>query len=149
MSRNVKRMHCAPEDVFAVFTDGWLYPIWVVGATRMRSVDDTWPQVGARVHHSVGAWPALIDDTTECLEWDPPRRVVMRARGWPIGEARVVMEARPIGDGQCLVRIQEEAAAGPALLIPRPVRTLMLYLRNRETLRRLAFLAEGRQRESA
>lgn len=100
------------------------------------------------MHHSVGIWPALIDDVTESLEWNPPRSMTMRARGWPIGEARVVLHVRPAGD-ETLVRIQEEAAAGPALLIPRPIRTLVLYLRNRETLDRLAFLAEGKRRVRA
>ena len=26
-----------------------------------------WPQVGSRIHHSVGLWPALLDDTTHVL----------------------------------------------------------------------------------
>ena len=46
MSTNVRSMNCSPEDVFAVLADGWLFPTWVVGASRMRDVDAAWPEVG-------------------------------------------------------------------------------------------------------
>lgn len=143
MSRNVRRMSCTPEEVFAVMADGWLYPSWVVGASRMRSVDDAWPAEGAQLHHSFGVWPVLIDDTTEVREYDVPRRIVLRARGWPMGEARVVIEVRPSDDG-CVVRITEDAVAGAGAWIPRWILNPPLHLRNAETLQRLAFLAEGR-----
>ena len=55
-------VRATPADVFAVLADGWLYPSWVVGASRVRGVDGTWPQPGSRIHHSVGVWPLLIDD---------------------------------------------------------------------------------------
>ncbi len=142
MSRNTRVMHCPPEAVFRVLEDGWLYPTWVVGASRMRDVDGTWPQVGGRLHHSVGVWPALIDDETASLEWNPPHRMAMRAKGWPIGEARVTIDVKPRAEG-CVVRIQEHAVAGPATLIPRPIADVLLRWRNAETLHRLAYLAEG------
>lgn len=144
MSRNVRAMSCSPESVFEVLADGWLYPSWVVGASRMRDVDAGWPAQGSELHHSVGVWPALIDDDTVSVEWAPPRRMVMRAKGWPIGEASVTIEVRSHGDG-CLVRMTEDAVEGPADLIPRFLIDPLLYLRNRETLQRLAYLAEGRE----
>ena len=136
-------MTAPPAAVWAVLSDGWLYPVWVVGAARMREVDDHWPEVGALLHHSVGVWPLLIDDDTVSLEWDPPRRAVVRAKGWPIGEARVTIDVRE-GSRGCIVRIQEEPVEGPGSWIPRLLTDPMLYVRNRETLQRLAFLAEGR-----
>jgi hypothetical protein len=33
----------SPEEVFTVLQDGSLYPLWVVGASRMWSVDGGWP----------------------------------------------------------------------------------------------------------
>jgi hypothetical protein len=144
VSRNVRAMACAPNAVFEVLADGWLYPGWVVGASRMRDVDADWPAPGTELHHSVGVWPAVIDDETVSLEWDPPHRAVVRAKGWPIGEARVTIDVRSHGDG-CLVRIQEEPAEGPGAWIPRFITDPVLYLRNRETLRRLAFVAQGRE----
>ncbi|NYD67323.1 hypothetical protein BJ972_001842 [Agromyces atrinae] len=125
-----------------MLSNAWLYPSWVVGATRMRDVDETWPAVGARLHHSVGVWPLFIDDTTSSVEWQPPHRMVMRARGWPIGEARIVIEAKDVAGG-CVVRIHEEPVRGPATLLVRALTDPPLYWRNTETLRRLAYLAEG------
>ncbi len=142
MSRNVRVLKCSPEDVFRVLGDGWLYPSWVVGASRMREVDESWPSAGARLHHSVGVWPALIDDSTVVEACDPPRRIVMKARGWPLGEARVTIDVKQRGDGS-VVRIQEEAVAGPATSVPAPVMDVLLRWRNAETLHRLAYLAEG------
>ena len=142
MSNNVRLMACSPEDVFAVLADGWLFPTWVVGASRMRKVEEAWPQVGSRLHHSFGVWPALLNDETTVHEWDPPRRMVMSPQGWPLGEALVTIDVRPRSTG-CIVRLQEKAQKGPATLIPDFLLDVGLHARNVETLRRLAFLAEG------
>ena len=136
-------MACSPQDVFDVLADGWLFPSWVVGSSRMRSVDDAWPQVGSKLHHSFGVWPVLLNDETVVREWDPPRKAVISPKGWPVGEALVTIEAKPRRDG-CVVRIQEKAQKGPATLIPDFLMDVYLGWRNVETLRRLAFIAEGR-----
>jgi hypothetical protein len=143
MSRNVRVLHCTPEDVFDVLGDGWLYPSWVVGASRMREVAETWPAVGSELHHSFGVWPVLINDKTVVEEFVPQRKMVMRARGWPAGEARVTIDVKPRQD-EAVVRIQEEAVAGPGRFVPRPLMDILLHWRNAETLHRLAYLAEGR-----
>jgi uncharacterized protein YndB with AHSA1/START domain len=134
-----------PEQVWEVLSDGWLYPLFVVGASRMRAVDDTWPAVGSRLHHSVGSWPLLIDDTTEVLELEEGQRLLLLARGWPAGQAHVEIALQGSGDST-LVTITEDASAGPALLVPKPLRDAQLHLRNVEALRRLALLVEGRTR---
>ena len=136
-------MQCSPSDVFAVLADGWLYPSWVVGASRMRDVDHNWPQVDSRLQHSFGVWPMLLNDETVVREWDPPRRMVMSPKGWPVGEALVTIDVKPRRDG-CVVRVQEKAQKGPATLVPSAVLDIYLHARNIETLRRLAFIAEGR-----
>ena len=143
MSTNVREMRCSPETVFDVLADGWLFPSWVVGSSRMRSVDDAWPQVGSKLHHSFGVWPVLLNDETVVREWDPPRKAVISPKGWPVGEALVTIEAKPRRDG-CVVRIQEKAQKGPASVMPHVLLDLFLHPRNVETLRRLAFIAEGR-----
>jgi len=142
MSRNVRVLTCHPDAVFRVLADGWLFPAWVVGASRMRDVDEQWPRTGAKLHHSVGVWPLLIDDETYAIEWRPPHRMVMRPTGWPLGEARVTIDVKPHAEG-CVVRIQEEPIAGPARWVPRPVIDALLWWRNTETLHRLAYMAEG------
>lgn len=145
MSTTTRAISATPEQVWSVLADGWLYPLFVVGASRIRDVDETWPAVGSRLHHSVGTWPLLIDDTTEVLEVEEDRRIVLKARGWPAGEARVEISLRPTADAT-VVTIVENATAGPGALIPKPVQDAQLHLRNTETLRRLAFVAEGRTR---
>jgi len=135
------------EEVWAVLGDGWLYPNWVVGTTRMRDVDETWPIPGSMLHHSVGVWPAVLDDVTKVIECEPGSRLVLEAQGWPLGKAEVVIELTDAADGT-EVSIREDAISGPGLLVPKPVRQQVVTVRNREGLRRLAFMAEGRGRVS-
>ncbi|TFD57554.1 MULTISPECIES: SRPBCC domain-containing protein [unclassified Cryobacterium] len=142
MAVNYRKFRCTPEQVFAVLHNGWLYPTWVVGASRMRDVDTIWPAVGSRLHHSVGVWPALLDDSTSVLEWQAPRHALLQARGWPIGEAHVSIDIQDHPNG-CLVRMTEDVVAGPARLVPTTLSDLAIRYRNSETLRRLAYLAEG------
>lgn len=141
----ITREIAAPaRAVWNVLTDGWLYPLWVVGASRIRAVDETWPNVGSRLHHSVGNWPLLLNDMTEVLAIAPGRALRLKAHGWPAGAAEVTVEidATPTGSR---VHIREDVVQGPGVLIPKPLRQLTIGPRNRESLRRLAFLAEGRQ----
>ncbi|MFL6064246.1 MAG: SRPBCC family protein [Friedmanniella sp.] len=145
MAITTRTLSCPPEAVFDVLAEGWLYPSWVVGASRIRDVEPGWPMEGAKIHHSFGVWPALIDDTTSVLEWDPPHRAVLKARGWPVGSAQVVLEVERTADG-CEVRISEDALEGPGTLVPKAVRDVLIGVRNSETLRRLEYLAEGRAR---
>ena len=83
MSTNERTIEATPERVWDVLADGWLYPLWVVGAARMRRVDPGWPEVGTRIHHSVGLWPLLINDHTEVLEMRRGEFLRLRARAWP------------------------------------------------------------------
>jgi carbon monoxide dehydrogenase subunit G len=143
MSTTTRSVSATPEQVWKVLSDGWLYPLFVVGASRMRDVDESWPAVGARLHHSVGTWPLLIDDTTEVVEVEEGKRLLLLARGWPAGQAHVDISLEPDGD-TTVVTITEDATAGPGLLVPKPLRDVQLHWRNVETLRRLAFVVEGR-----
>jgi uncharacterized protein YndB with AHSA1/START domain len=142
----VRREVNAPvEAVWAVLADGWLYPSWVVGASRMRDVDPAWPGVGAQLHHSVGTWPLLVNDTTTVLSSVPKRELVLRGRAWPAGDAEIRLTLEERADG-CEVVMSEDARSGPARLMPSPARSVMIGPRNSETLRRLAYLAEGESR---
>ncbi len=136
-----RRVHAGPDVVWRVLADGWTYPSWVVGASRMRAVDPRWPEIGAQLHHSAGAWPLLLSDSTSVVDAVPERRLVLRARGWPLGEARIDIRVDPDGE-DCVVTIFEDATHGVARLIPGTVRQLVVGGRNVETLRRLALLAE-------
>ena len=143
MSTNTRVVDATPDQVWEVLSDGWTYPVWVVGASRMRDVDESWPEVGAQLHHSAGIWPLLVDDSTEVLECQPGVMLRLRARGGPAGEAEVVLRLRPQGGGTEVV-IEENTVAGPAALIPDLVEDPLMKWRNSETLRRLAYVAENR-----
>ncbi len=139
------RIPASPDDVFAVLADGWSYAGWVVGASHIREVDAGWPAEGTRIHHSVGPWPLLVHDSTGVRAVDSPRMVELDARLWPFGAARIRLELDEVRPGVTEVRMTERAVRGPGRLLPEPVQALLLVPRNRESLRRLADLAVGRQ----
>ena len=136
-------MAATPDAVWRVLADGWLYPLWVVGASRVRDVDDTWPDPGSKIHHSVGLWPAVLNDETTVLECTPGSRIELNAKAWPGGEADVTLHLEPQGAQTC-VRMLEDVTGGPGKLVPKPVRAPALRWRNSESLRRLSWLAERR-----
>jgi uncharacterized protein YndB with AHSA1/START domain len=148
MAGNRRLVEASPEEIWAVLADGWLYPVWVVGATRLRDVTGDWPAKGAKIHHSVGVWPLTLDDESEVLEVEPGSRLKLRAAAWPFGEALVTLHLHPSG-AHTEVVIEEDASSGPGRLVPEPIRRKMLEIRNVETLKRLAFVAENRVRDSA
>lgn len=143
MATNTRQIHATPEQVWEVLADGWLYPLWVVGASRMREVDDHWPAVGAKLHHSVGSWPLLVDDTTEVIDLVPGSMLRLHARARPTGTAEVTIRLEAVGTRTNVV-IEEDAISGPGRLVPKLLRTPPLTWRNVEALRRLAYVAERR-----
>jgi len=146
-ARISRRADAPASAVWAALSDAWLYANWVVGTSRVRDADLSWPAVGSRIHHSFGVWPAMINDETVVLEAVPDRRLVLQARGWPFGEARVSLRIDEAGPEACDVSIVEDAVKGPGTLLPRVVRQPLIAVRNRESLRRLILVAEGRRRQ--
>jgi hypothetical protein len=143
----VRHVEAPVDAVWAVLADGWLYANWVVGASRVREVDETWPAVGSALAHSFGIWPAVVNDESRVLESEPGVRLSIQAKGWPMGEARVDLRLDAWADETCDVTLVEDAIAGPGSLVPRVIRQPLIAARNKEALRRLALIAEGRHRE--
>jgi len=143
MSENERVVRASTADVFAVLGDGWSYAGWVVGAARVRAVDQGFPEAGTSIHHSVGVWPFLVDDVTTVEDFEPDHRLVIKVRVWPAGAGRVEFVATTRPDG-CLLVMREEAVEGPANLFPSATLDPVLRRRNTETLHRLAYLAEAR-----
>jgi hypothetical protein len=126
--------------------DGYSYADWVVRTSNIRHVDEDWPAPGARIHHSVGIWPALIDVTT-VRYCEPLRRLVLDAHGGPLGRARVTLTLRDRLDG-CRIEMSEAVSGGLGGLLPAPLCAAALVPRNGESMRRLIDLAERRHRQS-
>jgi len=122
--------------------DGWTYSQWVVGNSRMRAVDPDWPAVGSSIRHSIGVWPLVIDDETAVEESVPLEKLVLHAKGRPFGGARVILRLSDIPDG-CRVEMEEYPVSGPAAILPNRMSDMAAWPRNRETLWRLAAVAEG------
>lgn len=132
------------EQVWAVLADGWSYSDWVVGNAHVRDVDDTWPQLGARLHHQVGAWPVLVADVAVVEEAEPPRRLVLRAELRRLGRGRITLELTPLATDRTRITMEEHFEAGPARWVMVRLNDLVLHRRNAEGLRRVSELATRR-----
>ena len=142
-ARSTLPFRSSPEDVFAVLADGHRYADWVVGAKRVRAVDDTWPEPGSRFHHEVGVGPLTLKDSSELLSMDPPRQVVLEVRAWPAGKARGTITVSPGQGGGSEVLMEEVPTDGPAKALDSwPLRRVTM-LRNVESLKRLRRVADG------
>lgn len=131
------------RQVWDVLADGWTYSQWVVGNSRMRAVDPAWPAPGSTISHSIGIWPAVLNDETIVEESVPLDRLVLLAKGRPLGSARITLRLFDIERG-CRIEMSEVAAGGPMKYAPRRVALAAAWPRNRECTWRLATLAERR-----
>lgn len=138
-----KHIDTDPATVWAILADGWTYSNWVVGATHMRAVDARWPQVDSVLHHQQGSWPLTLDDEAVVAESEPSRRLVLTARGRPLGQARIEMTLHPVGSGTRVV-MTETPISGPGKWLHNRLLEALLVRRNREALARLAAMAERR-----
>lgn len=136
MASNERTIQATPEQVWAVLADAMSYDRWVVGAKDIRTADGSWPEAGSSLHHTSGFGPFELKDTTTVLASDPPRRIVLEARGRPLGIARIEIELEPEGSAT-------RAKMTEYVVRPAAVRAMNLALdplirpRNAETLRRL------------
>lgn len=137
MATTTLHLEQPPEAVFEVLSNPWRFADWVVGAKRIRAVDDTWPAIGSRFHHRFGVGPLTVDDSTVLEELDPPRRIVLRARARPTGVARVEMTLVGTADGGTDVEMVEYPVSGFAKKVDNPVLEALVVLRNRRSLHRL------------
>ncbi|MEK8106739.1 SRPBCC family protein [Micromonospora sp. M12] len=122
-----------------MLADGWTYSDWVVGTAHVRDVDDAWPRVGSQLHHRAGPWPFSLQDASTVLVCEPPHRLVLKAGLWPAGKRS--WPSRWSRSTAAPGTPREDFAAGPLRWVRNKVNDLVLHLRNRETLDRLADIA--------
>src|SRR5688572_31966592 len=101
-----------PAAVFAVLADGERYADWVVGAKKIRSVDEHWPTPGAEFRHKVGVGPLEIKDRSTVQAVEPGRSITLKVRARPAGVARVHIELEPASDGGTEIHMEEAPIEG-------------------------------------
>lgn len=138
-----RHVDAPPTAVWDVLADGWTYSNWVVGASHVRAVGATWPAAGAVLHHSQGIFPVTLDDEAVVEVSKPASRLVLLAKGRPLGTARVELDLRS-EDGGTRVTMSETPVSGPGKWTHNPVADRLLVHRNTEALSRLAAMAERR-----
>jgi hypothetical protein len=79
------------QRVWDVLANRWNYSGWVVGNSRIRAVDSNWPAPGTRILHSIGTWPAVIDDETVVERSVSGEELVLLAKIRPVAKARIAM----------------------------------------------------------
>ncbi len=123
-----------PDAVFAVLSDPTTYPEWLVGAQRIRQVDDDFPSEGSSFDHEVGPGSAVtIADDSEVRVSDAPSRLELEVHAGPLkGVAEFELER--LADGT-LVTLRERLTGSlePAM----PLLRGPIFLRNRVSLDRL------------
>ena len=105
------------QRVWDVLADGWTYSGWVVGNSRIRAVSSNWPAPGSRILHSIGAWPAVINDETVVESCVSGEELVLLAKVRPAAEARITMRLSDIPGG-CRVEMTEVAVSRPLRWVP-------------------------------
>lgn len=146
----VRRVVRAPRPrVWDVLADPFSYSRWVPGTKEIRDADENWPKPGSRLHFTAGVGPLNHKDHTSVLECEPGHRLVLEAKAWPLGTARVELVLTDTADtagtdgtvgtdGACVLCIDEHPLRGVAGKAHNPVFDAGFWLRGRLMARRLA-----------
>jgi hypothetical protein len=131
------------ERIFEVLCDPECYVRWVVGAGRLRGVDESWPSVGSRFHHTVGIPPFEVQDSTEVRRCEAPTHIELCAMVRPFFEAIVDLRLADVGYGRTRITMTERSTGG---LMARTAWMAgpALSMRNRLALRRLEHIVACR-----
>ena len=136
MAHTCREIAVPPSEIFAVLADPESYPDWLIGAANIRDYDRNWPSPGTKFHHSVGVRPFVLMDTTEVIDVEPDRSLVLHVRARPLVAAIVTF--RLIGDDErCVVSMEEEPTARMLGNVVRPALDPATHVRNHRSLRRL------------
>lgn len=143
IASNHVRIKAPPERVFEVLAEPDSYADWVVGSQSIRDADPSWPAIGARFYHRVGVGPLRVNDHTEVVAVDAPRRLVLRARARPLGTAMITLTAQTLSAGGTELIMEEGPGDVFSRLLFNPFTDPLVALRNSESLRRLKRIAEA------
>jgi hypothetical protein len=134
------------ESIFSVLVDAYTYPDWLVGAQRIRSVDDSWPAPGSAFHHVVGFGPIKVADSTRVTSLARPDCLELNAHARPFGRASVRFTLQPAslqpvsfqsGEKDRTELWLEETPTSPVLRVLAPFVDAGIAVRNDASLKRL------------
>jgi hypothetical protein len=134
-------IEASPQDVWAVLADGNRYAEWVVGTSGSRPVRGQWPRTDAAIRFQVQLGPLRLSNETIVRFCDEGNRLELEAHAGPLGTARIAIELRPWGE-HCLVIVDEHPLNGPGGLLHNAGFEVVIQLRHRTMLARLARLCE-------
>ena len=140
MATNQRLMPVPPDAVWRALADPSGYAHWVVGSKEVRDADPGFPAAGTRFHHTIGFGPLTLRDHTEVIEAEQPGYLWLRAKGRPLGTAKVILRMTA-ADGGTSVEMYERPDGSYAFLSLNPLVHWLTRKRNAESLRRLEELA--------
>jgi hypothetical protein len=143
VSRNESLIDAPLDAVFDVLRDGRRYADWVVGASRIRTVDPQFPEPGTSFGHKLGVWPLLFNDETKVVRRDGSRRLLLRAEIGIFGAATVDLRLTSEGK-RTRVALIERPVTGPIRWVHNPLQDRAFWVRNWLSLHLLKRIAEGR-----
>lgn len=122
-------------EVWDALIDPRTYPHWLIGARRIRRVDEGWPAPGTRFHHEVGlGGPLTIKDSTRSEAVDHGQRLELDVRARPLMRANVTFALRSTPDGT-EVTLEEHPTGWYRALAP--LLAPLVMARNRASLEKL------------
>lgn len=133
----------SPETVWSVIADGSRYAQWVVGTSASRPERGRWPQVDATIRYEVCLGPLRLGNETIVRRCVEGTALELEAQAGPLGTARIALELRPWGE-DCLVIVDEHPLRGAGGLVHNAGLEVLLQLRHRAMLARLAHLCESK-----
>jgi uncharacterized protein YndB with AHSA1/START domain len=131
----------SPEELWTVLADGSRYEEWVVGTAHSRPAAGDWPEVDSMIEYTVRLGPWDLTGHTVVRHSDPPHALELEVDSGRLGTARVAIEVRRWGPDS-LVIVDEHPLRGPGGRLHNAGVDVLLQLRHRSMLSRLADVAE-------
>ncbi|MEZ3180647.1 SRPBCC family protein [Streptomyces pimonensis] len=132
----------SPQSVWAVLEDGTRYADWVVGTSSSKPLRGQWPQLGSAIGYEVRLGPLSLSNETVVRRCLPGEALELEAKAGPLGTARIAVELRSWGD-HCLVIVDEHPLKGAGGTAHNAVVDVLLQIRHRAMLARLAKICEA------
>ncbi|MGW0817873.1 SRPBCC family protein [Streptomyces viridiviolaceus] len=135
-------IQASPQAVWEVLADGNQYVEWVVGPSAVSPTRGQWPQVGAAIAYEVCLGPVRLSNETVVRHCVEGSELELEAHAGSLGTARIAIELRPWGEN-CLVIVDEHPLRGAGGLLHNTGVEVLIQLRHRAMLARLAKLCEA------